>query len=317
LQDVVAVKVAGGHSYILLGDLNARVGSASTADQRIGQFGEPGQPNAAGLQLIGLLSSCVLNSRSPGDNITFNFGDRPCSILDYAVVPSELYHAGAAAAAAGGRGADWHTQCSGHVPVIATVPLQAVRARVPRPPPVYRWRLDAFLNNEAKEELCALYEGALASGWERVRDAAQGQGPEDLVRTITSVIETAAEAAIGMKKILPGKSRGWWTTAIKGAIAQRRECYQRTRERPGNAEALEGLQAQKRVVKLLVREAFSQKQATAVNSAFSGQADGHSPLGKKRFWRQLQAYATCTSPAGTCYMYIACSCRCTCTMAGR
>jgi hypothetical protein len=155
---------------------------------------------------------------------------------------------------------------------------------------VYKWRLDAFLNNEAKEELCALYEGALASGW--VRDAAQGQAPEDLVRTITSVIKKAAEAAIGMKKILPGKSKGWWTTAIKGAIAQRRECYQRTRERPGDAEALEGLQAQKRLVKLLVREAKDavyQKQATAVNSAFSGQADGHSPLGKKRFWRQLQA----------------------------
>jgi hypothetical protein len=240
LQDVVAVKVAGGHSYILLGDLNARVGSASTADQRIGQFGEPGQPNAAGLQLIGLLSSCVLNSRSPGDNITFNFGDRPCSILDYAVVPSELYHAGAAAAA---EGDDWHIQCSGHVPVIATVPLQAVRARVPRPPPVYKWRLDAFLDNEAKEELCALYEDALASGWERVRGAAQGQAPEDLVRTITNVIEAAAEAAIGMKKILPGKSKGWWTTAIKAAIEQRREHYRRTRERPGDAEALGGLQA--------------------------------------------------------------------------
>jgi hypothetical protein len=26
-----------------------------------------------------------------------------------------------------------------------------------------------------------------------------------------------------------------------------------------------------------------------VNSAFSEQADGHSPLGKKRFWRMLQA----------------------------
>jgi hypothetical protein len=68
--------------------------------------------------------------------------------------------------------------------------------------------------------------------------------------------------------------------------------HQRTRGRPGDAEVLEGLQAQKRLVKLLVREAkdaFYQKQATAVNSAFSGQADGHSPLGKKRFWRQLQA----------------------------
>jgi hypothetical protein len=175
--------------------------------------------------LLSASDACILNSRSQGDNITFNFGDRPCSILDYAVVPSELYHAGAAAAAGG---AGWHIQCSGHVPVIATVPLQAVRARVPRPPPrpppVYKWRLDAFLDNEAEEELCALYEDALASGWERVRDAARGQAPEDLVRTITSVIETAAETAIGMKEILPGKSKGWGTTAIKAAIAQRREC---------------------------------------------------------------------------------------------
>jgi hypothetical protein len=42
---------------------------------------------------------------------------------------------------------------------------------------------------------------------------------------------------------------------------------------------------------------FIKKQATAVNSAFSEQADGHSPLGKKRFWRQLQAMYMCNGRA--------------------
>ena len=85
LQDIVAVRVAKGHSYLLLGDFNARVGSATTPDQRLGQHGEHGPPNLAGRALIGLLAasdSCILNSRSPGDNITFNCGDRPRSILD-------------------------------------------------------------------------------------------------------------------------------------------------------------------------------------------------------------------------------------------
>jgi hypothetical protein len=180
LHDVVAVKVAGGHSYVLLGDLNARVGSASTAHQRIGQFRKQGQPNAAGLHLISLLSASdagILNSRSSGDNTTFNFGDRPTDrpILDYAVVPSELYHAGAAAAA---EGDDWHIQCSGHVPVIATVPLQAVRARGPRPPPVHKWRLDAFPNKQKWSCVRCTKMRSRRAG-ERVRDAAQGPGAYD------------------------------------------------------------------------------------------------------------------------------------------
>ncbi len=69
LQDIIAVKVAAGHSHVLLGDLNARVGSAAAAGQRIGQYGEPGQPNLAGKELISLLSAsdaCLLNSRTPG-----------------------------------------------------------------------------------------------------------------------------------------------------------------------------------------------------------------------------------------------------------
>ena len=196
LQDIAAVKVAAGHSYALLGDLNARVGSAAAAGQRIGQYGEPGQPNLAGKELISLLSAsdaCLLNSRTPGDNITFNLGDRPCSILDYAMVPAELYHEGAAAAAGGPA---WQIQHSGHIPVVATIPVRAVRTRVPVAPPVYKWRLDAFLNNEGKAELCALYEEALEAEWQRVSDAAQHQPPETLVRTVTRVIAAAAEAAV-------------------------------------------------------------------------------------------------------------------------
>ncbi len=48
LQDIAAVKVAAGHSYVLLGDLNARVGSAAAADQDQPAWGagaaQPGGP---------------------------------------------------------------------------------------------------------------------------------------------------------------------------------------------------------------------------------------------------------------------------------
>ncbi len=59
--------------------------------------------------------------------------------------------------------------------------------------------------------------------------AAQHQPPETLVRTVTRVINAAAEAAIGVKKVLPGV--GWGgvggsrTAAIKAAITKQCECY--------------------------------------------------------------------------------------------
>ena len=123
LHEVVAVRVAKGHNFVLLGDFNARVGSATAPDMTIGQHGEAAPPNLAGRALIDMLSAsgaCILNSRTPGDNITFSCGDMPRSILDYAIVPSEMYHAGASAVAGG---AAWHIQGSGHVPVVATVPV--------------------------------------------------------------------------------------------------------------------------------------------------------------------------------------------------
>ncbi len=50
------------------------------------------------LDMLEAVGAYALNSRLPGDNHTYYEGDRPCSSLDYVVVPEALFVGGAAAA---------------------------------------------------------------------------------------------------------------------------------------------------------------------------------------------------------------------------
>ena len=92
---------------VVMGDFNSKVGSAPTAGQHIGQWGDIAAPDAAGQQLITLLKSTnlyTLNNRHPNSNpnnhtpaytrrrlvTTGAQTQEQCSILDYVLAPAHL-----------------------------------------------------------------------------------------------------------------------------------------------------------------------------------------------------------------------------------
>jgi hypothetical protein len=100
LYDIFTHKSSTGHQCVLLGDLNARIGSASDPGQRYGMYGERVQPTKAGKCLLEFLTTTdtfAINSRTDGDNMTFYTQDRPCSLphrLRYVIAPADILHSG-------------------------------------------------------------------------------------------------------------------------------------------------------------------------------------------------------------------------------
>jgi hypothetical protein len=244
------------------------------------------------LDLLSQYDAYALNSRRPGDNVTFEFGGQPCSILDYAIAPAALYAGGATAQVTDDS---WHVDRSGHKVLLTSVPVHVIKT--PPPPktkPYMKWRLGCFLDNERSADACEAYETALDAQWQQIsqRCSVPNLTPEALVRVVTDTITTAAQAAIGQKKVVPGRTKSWWNKSISDAVDKRRNLRKLSKAQPNNAQLASCLKAQCQHVQQLVRtakELLEVDMAIKVNTTHSATVDDHSPLGKKEMWNAISS----------------------------
>ena len=299
--DALSNEAVDDKQCIILGDLNARIGSAETDGDRIGRHGEPADDdksvNRAGRKLLQALDDhdlYVLNSRQPpvqpDDNYTF-VTTATKSILDYAIVTDHLYHAGSV-----GTVLDpdkWSIGDSPHRVLGMAVPLRLPSTRHPKKRKAhFKWRTDALTCNDEKgNEMKAKYQHHIQKQHKRIKAlASKLTDVNQLLAAVVNAFVTAGKASIGLKRIVPGRTNSWWTSDIKNAIAVRRQLYAAMR-RLGTSQSREAYREQQKVVKQLVRKAQYLKQverAYAINTQYKKKVNDKSNLGEKPFWNELQ-----------------------------
>jgi hypothetical protein len=142
-----------------------------------------------------------------------------------------------------------------------------------------------FLDPKQGEEAMAKYETALLELWDDARHDLAKCGPQRQAWAIENLILAAARRCIPLVKVVPGRTKGWWSTDIKQAITSRRERYKaHINDKQDGALHATYLQARQAVRELVdaAKEAYHSSVANEVNQAYAeSESQKHCPLGKK------------------------------------
>jgi hypothetical protein len=249
-DDTLKMKDKG--EVVLLGDFNARVGSAAGSGEVIGQFGEPnGQdmPNANGSLMINFLNNIEmmsLGSRDASIKGPAYTWHRPSmgqkSIIDYILVDSKLFSSS--------NLPNLHItvpqlELTDHAMLYTILDRQAFRRPVTPAPISLRWKLDRLEVEKHREA----YQKAIVEqtptieamiGDVRVKlsavllDASLTHADRKLsvearVSTVAKAVEDvfveAAEKHIGSKRVRPGQSKSFWDAEVQASWGQGRKLW--------------------------------------------------------------------------------------------
>ena len=312
---------------VIVGDLNAKVGSASRRDDVIGMYGEPNSnriPNAPGHQMLRFLRSCgmvAMNGRDQAEEAApaythIRSGRRPGStieqgVLDYVVVSREMLACKQASMAVLPAQAG-HLAGSDHLPVLCCITRVALSKTQPQK--VQRWQVKRFLDKEHGKDTIDAYQAALAEHVAAVKqdiDAAREclptaaalrrQAITELTTNIILHIKTAAEQVVGRTRVIPGRCQPWMDRELRAAIKLRRQLFTAlkdaiTDEAAGNssegdvdAADLAYTQQRKQVRKLVKAKkvALARAMDAAINRAWRKRVSERSVLGEKEMWHML------------------------------
>jgi len=236
-----------------MGDLNARVGSASRRDDVIGMYGEPNThrtPNAPGHCMLRYLRSSgmvAVNGRDQAEATTPAYthirsdrsGQQPGTmqqgVLDYVVVNRELLDSKRVSMAVLPPQAG-HIASSDHLPVLCCI----TRVSLPKTQPqkVHRWQVKMFLDKQTGQDAIDAYQAALDEHVAAVKldidavrecmptDAAgRRQAITELATNIILHIKAAAEQVVGRTRVIPGRCQPWMDQELRAAIKLRRELF--------------------------------------------------------------------------------------------
>ena len=323
--DVSAMQALGAE-VVLLGDFNARVGSADQPGARTGQYGEQ-VVTPAGRDLCALLDCCdlyALNGRHPAAAPAYTRrkpnrdGTVEQSVLDYILVDSTRFAAMQATPQAQRAQVESDCQLAGtdHLLVWATLPgfdargsraaqRQTGRAR----PDVAKLRQPPAVIDGEKVEAPEVqaYQRAMqaesaaylhAVGELRARVGAGEKPASEAARAakhmLVSAMMRAVESSIGFRTPRADRRPGqpWWGPEVADAVHAKRAAAAAFRTAPSPQTALSLHQALRhtkeaiRAAKRAAREAADK----ALNDTFEETTGArHCPSGTKRFWGKLNA----------------------------
>jgi hypothetical protein len=182
------------------------------------------------------------------------------------LVTDQLYRAGATGTV---LDADkWSIADSPHRVVGVAVPLRLYCCDKPaKRKAFYKWRTDILTGKgESSEEVQAKYQRNLKQSQARIqRMASQAPHVGQLLAAIVRAFVAAGKDSIGMKRIVPGRTKSWWNEDIDTAIATRRELHKTMRDL-GTQQSRDAYQSQRKLVKQLVCKAQQQHQIDRENA---------------------------------------------------
>lgn len=236
LRDTVASCSVKG-PVVVLGDFNARVGNRHA---RVGPHNEDCPVSANGARLLHLLDACdlfCLNGRVEGPVAYTRMARNERSVLDYALISSDLV----------GSGCEMRVHHSpygsDHLPLLVHIPIPDGVQRASRPNSALQLlntnvltRLDE--KGEAKRlELRLGLHQALADWKARCEALSTGDIPEDpsaemeeLWTAFSTTVMTVASGILGLRK--KGLRRTFWTPELSKLAKRRDDAFHAFRNNP-------------------------------------------------------------------------------------
>ena len=230
-EDVFIFKEKG--NVMLLGDFNARVGTASEIDEVIGMFGEE-TSNNNGEKLVSFLTEVDLVSCNGHTFVTepewtlICLGIKQKSIIDYIITDVQmLKKSGKLCVDRTDIGISDHFLLwleLGHLTKCHTKGKRVIK----------KWRLDRFDD----KEIIICYRKALSIEEPNFiteirsieeRDLHGHALIQEVLNAWDKRVTKVAKTVTGEKTVVCGRSSRWWDEEIKGKIKQRRDGYKRFR----------------------------------------------------------------------------------------
>jgi hypothetical protein len=153
-----------------------------------------------------------------------------------------------------------------------------------------KWRVELLTDKETGPMVVEAYQKRVAQILTRVRPELEALVlSADLEQLHTATVRAIVKAAsaIGRKKIVPGRTKPWWSPALDTAIASRRQLRDTwLRQRTGPAlcnwkQALKLTRSTQRRCKL----EYLKQQGAKLNEVYHQKVSERSTNGEKRFWR--------------------------------
>jgi endonuclease/exonuclease/phosphatase family metal-dependent hydrolase len=325
-DDTLNMKAKG--EVILVGDFNARVGSAKGAGGPIGQFGEPnveGQvPNASGIIMLDFLEKmdlAALGNRTASQGGVGYTWHQPSTglrtVIDYMLVDSKLFSASTMP--------KLHLttapyDLTDHSMMHTTIDRKALRRPATKAPVILRWKLDRLDIEETREayqqaiaEQAASYSTLIRKARKTINDELDNNAVGDEVldnmkqTVVTEVSEAleailikAAEAHIGSKRVRPGQSKSYWDSEVRIAWQKMRQMYVQYKiilkeEGPGNAakHKFNEYVTQRNCKNALIKAKKLQRTkqlAERLNATMTDQDSHSTSAGARELWAQLKKH---------------------------
>ena len=279
-EDVLIFKEKG--KVMLLGDLNARVGTASEIDEVIGMFGEE-TSNNNGEKLVSFLTEVDLvacNGRTfvmEPEWTRIRPGLKQKSIIDYIITDMQmLKKSGKLCVDTTDIGISDH--------FLLWLELGRLTKRHTKGKRVIKkWRLDRFDD----KEIVIRYKKALSieepNFIKEIRSIEESDIHEhaliqEVLNSWEKRVTKVAKSVIGEKTVVCGRSTKWWDEEIKGKIKQRREVYKRFRHNGDSKLWTEYCKLRKEVKQLVIEKKLVMWNniVEKANQDFEGN--------KKQFW---------------------------------
>ena len=227
MEDILAFQEKG--QVVVLGDFNARVGSAAVNLDVIGRFGET-HANASGQRLIQLLHGTgmyALNGRAPCAQPAWTrcrMSRSEQSVLDYILVDTDCF---ATAPPLRVFQADLSDHYLVHVAMSRRARHIAVTPRIAG----QRFRVRRLQDLHVREAYSVHLASQLPLFTQEMHrlSTTDDLRPAELTQAAVTLFEDtllcSAREVLGLKKCVQGRRHAWWTPALRLLIDRRRAAY--------------------------------------------------------------------------------------------
>ena len=89
--------------------------------------------------------------------------------------------------------------------------------------PYLKWCVDKFLDKDSGELLATAYQDLLKDAAARVRvlvvgGSPTGAGVAEMAAAVLAEVVVAADAVVGRKRVVPGRTRAWWSAELSASV---------------------------------------------------------------------------------------------------
>lgn len=257
---------------VLLGDFNARVGSAGFEGDNIGQYGEA-MINNNGEKLKRFLRGSELftvnNRRArPAPEWTRRNKNRSQqSIIDYIIVNQTMLVR--VVQAGSFRIQEVDIDSTDHSLLLFDVPRAKVKKSKPKK--LFKWRVEKLQSEETQERYTEEIEKASKYIENTMDEIVQSNGlsaeekATGLAALLQREVERIASECVGKKMIIEGRAARWWDSEVRDAVKTRRQVYEKIKEtRQGSTEtsaaAVQQLETEHRNMRKTVKKMIRAKK---------------------------------------------------------